>query len=94
MSELHWPWLELSVVVPLCGAIWVAWLRDPDRARKGCLACSGVTFLCTIAAWQDFGLLHASSAEDRWLTSRLLGRDLFVVDEISAPLLPLVGVLY
>ena len=33
MSELHLPWLELSVLLPLVGAVWVSLLYNRDRAR-------------------------------------------------------------
>ena len=95
MSELHLPWLELSVIVPLMGALWVGRLRDADLGRKWCMVFSGFTLCCTIATWQDFALLHTASADDcGHLMTRLLGRELFVVDQISAPLLPMVGLLY
>jgi len=95
MSELHFPWLELSVFVPLLGALWVGRLRDADLGRKWCMVFSGFTLLCTVATWQDFALLDTATAEDHWhLMTQLLGRELFVVDQLSAPLLPLVAMLY
>ncbi len=63
--------------------------------RKWCLGFSGLTFLLTVAAWQDFELVGATTANDHWqLMTRLVGRELLVIDQTSAPLLPLVGILY
>ncbi len=45
MSELHFPWLELSVFVPLLGAICVGRLRDADLGRKWCMVFAGFTLL-------------------------------------------------
>jgi hypothetical protein len=33
MSELHFAWLELSILTPLLGAAAVSRLRDPERAQ-------------------------------------------------------------
>ena len=95
MTELHFPWLEASVLIPLVGGICVGRLRDADLARKWCLVFCTLAFVMAIGAWQDFYLLHATQADDRWhLMSRLFGREVFVIDQLSAPLLPLVALLY
>ena len=93
MSELHFPWLELSVFVPLLGAVWVGRLRDADLGRQWCLV------FCRLHARLDHRRLarlrtarRAAAADDPWhLMTRLLGREPLVVDQLSAPLLPLVG---
>lgn len=96
MSELHLPWLEICILIPLAGAAWVARLRgDPHEARRWCLLISGLTTFAAVAAWQDFLSLHTHAAEDRWhLMSLLFGHEVFVIDELSAPLLPLTASLY
>lgn len=95
MNTLHWPWLEVIVLLPLLGAIWVRRYRDPDRARRDSLVISGATLLAALAAWIDFSLLHSFEAGDRGdLVSRLFGVDLLVMDALSAPLLPLAALLY
>lgn len=95
MTDLHFPWLEACVLIPLIGGIFVGRLRDADLARRWSLVfCTGA-FVMTVGAWQDFYLLHANQADDCWhLLSSLLGRELFVVDQLSAPLLPLIALLY
>lgn len=95
MTELHFPWLELSVLVSVVGAVGVSCLRDPDTARKACLWFSGAALACTVAVWRDFSLLHVEEASDRWdIFTSLFGRRLLVVDELSAPLLPLIALLF
>lgn len=90
MSHLHFPWLQVTVLLPVLGAAWVARLRNPDRARRHALALSGLTLLGAIAAWSDFQSLHVFEARDRWdAAARLLRSELLVLDELSAPLLPL-----
>ena len=70
-------------------------LRDPIQARTWSVVVSGLTLMSAFAAWEDFGLLNAKEADDAWhLLSRLFGREVFVIDQLSAPLLPLTALLY
>ncbi|MEQ8788062.1 MAG: proton-conducting transporter membrane subunit [Pirellulaceae bacterium] len=95
MIELHLPWLELAVLLPALGALWVRFLRNPDQARRHSLAISGLTLLFAIGAWYDFTSLHTFQAHDRWdVFSLLFHQDAVVIDELSAPLLPLGALLY
>jgi len=96
MTELHLPWLELALLCPLVGAIVAARIADSDAARKWCLIFSGLTLLFATGAWIDFQFLDVMAADDRGhLLSRLTGgHEVLVVDQLSAPLLPLVALLY
>lgn len=95
MSELHFPWIEVAILIPLIGALWVGRLSDPDLARKWSVLISGLAFFCTVGEWLDFDMVGGKQAEDHWhLMTRLLGRELFVIDQLSAPLIPLVAMLY
>lgn len=95
MAELHFPWLEAAVLIPLIGGLLVGQLRDADRAQRWCLAFCTATFLMAVGAWLDFYTLHAPQADDRFhFMTRLVGRELLTVDHLSAPLLPLVALLY
>lgn len=94
MSELHFPWLELAILLPLIGAVLVPAMRSAERARQWTLAVLGLSLLGTVAAWVDFERLRAVEAHDRWdVLHHWLGRDLLVMDEFSAPLLTLVSLL-
>ena len=94
MIELHLPWLELAILAPLVGAAWVARLSDPEQARRASLAFSGVALVCAVGAWLDFGTLHTFEAHDHWsFCSSLFGVDPFVIDELSAPLLPMAALI-
>lgn len=95
MSELHLPWLELSVLLPLVGAIWVSLLKNRDLARTVCTIVCAVTLVCAIGEWLDFATLGAFEAHDHWdLFQSIFHRDIFIIDELSAPLLPLGALLY
>jgi NADH-quinone oxidoreductase subunit M len=100
MSELHFPWLEASVLIALIGAIWVGRVRDPFVASRHSLVFNSLTLLTTIGAWIDFEFIDPigvapHEAQDFWnpLTT-LAGTEIFVIDPLSAPLLSLVALLY
>lgn len=95
MSELHLPWLELSVLIPLIGAVVMGLLRDRERARKICTLICLLTLLCTIGEWIDFATLDTFEAHDHLdVVAKILHQNILVVDELSAPLLPLAALLY
>lgn len=95
MSVLHFPWIELAVLAPLLGALWLLRVRDPDQARKGSLIAAGVALLAATGGFVDFLTLHIFEAHDRWdVLEHFLNRDLLVIDELGAPLLPLTALLY
>lgn len=95
MPELHLPWLELMVLIPAMAALIVAPLRSQDLARKISIAATGAAMICATGEWLDFAALHAFEAHDHWdVVQWLFHRDVFVIDELSAPLLPLGALLY
>jgi len=101
MNELHFPFLECVIFIPLVGAAIVATMKDPYGIRKWSVVFTGIAFLCAIGAWQDYGFLQAAEhhddivAGDRWhLMTLLFQREIFAIDQISAPLLPLAALLY
>lgn len=95
MNHLHFCWLEAAIILPLVGSLVVSQMWDPARARRVSAAISGLAFLCAVGAWQDFFTLQVHQASDRWdLMEGVAGRGILVVDEFSAPLLPLVALLY
>lgn len=95
MNHLHFAWLEAAILLPLAGALAVFRMRNPIQARQTSVLFSGLAAICSIGAWQDFFTLHAEVANDRWdLVSQVCGARYLVIDEFSAPLLPLVALLY
>ena len=95
MSELRLPWLELSVLLPLFGAICVSLLKNRDRARTVSVIVCAITLACAAGEWMDFATLGSFAAHDHGdILQMIFQRDVFVVDELSAPLLPLGALLY
>ena len=95
MTDLHLPWLEASILISLIGALVVSRLRDSDEARRWTLVISGFTLISTIGAWIDFHELHVLEADDCWhIMTYVIGREMLIIDQLSAPLLPLVALLY
>ena len=100
MSELHFPWLESSVLIALIGAIWVGRIRDSFVACRHSLVFNSLALVTTIGAWIDYEFINPlgvvpHEAQDFWnpLTT-LAGTEIFVIDPLSAPLLSLVALLY
>ena len=90
MPELHFPWIEVAIMLPLLGAVVVGLTRNVESARKRCIAVSALTLSCTRGEWIDFNSLHTFEAHDHWdMVEAIFHRDIFVIDELSAPLLPL-----
>ena len=95
MNGISLPLIELGILAPFAGAILVSRVRDAQRARLWALAFCTVTLVCTLASWHTFSWSGLSAAHDRWdLVYWLTGQRLFVIDELSAPLLPLAALLY
>lgn len=95
MTQLHLPFLELAILIPLLGSAWLLKVREPAVAQTRSTIIMVATFLSTVGAWLDLYALHAPEAHDRWdLLSTWLGPEFPVVDELSAPLLPLAALLY
>ena len=97
MTHLPLPWIELAILVPLWGALWVRWIRDPDVARRHSLAFAGIALACACAAWLSLRTNGATAtlAVEQWdAAAHLFGHDIFVIDELSAPLLPLSALVY
>lgn len=99
MTDLHLPWLEVSILISLVGAVCIAFVRDSDVARKWCLGFSGMALASTVGGWLDFfelhDRLHVNEVDDCWhLMTYLFGREYLIMDQLSAPLLPLVALLF
>lgn len=95
IPELHYPWLECSVLLPLLGALWVARIHDADRARRHSVVVCCLTLLLATCEWIDFIRLDTFEAHDHWDVFQLaIHQNVFVIDELTAPLLPLGALLY
>jgi NADH-quinone oxidoreductase subunit M len=95
MNEMHFAWIELAILLPLMGAALVSRLKNPGTRQTVAFVFNALTFLAALGDFEDFYTLHIHhAASDRWhLMTRIFGRELFVVDELSAPLVPLVALL-
>ncbi len=95
MKELHFPWMEVSILLPLIGSLIVYLLRRTDLAYRLGVLITGLCVLLTIGESIDFGMLHTFAAHDHWdIFTLLFHRDVFVIDELSAPLLPMAAIVY
>jgi len=95
MTPPNLPWVELAIVLPLAGAIWVRLLRDPELARRHSLIACGLSLFCALAAWASLEMSAAPQTTDGSLAyGPSIGGFLFTIDSLSAPLLALGALLY
>jgi len=90
MTPASIPWAALAVLIPLAGAIWVRFVRDPELGRKQSLIVCGATFVCSLCAW--FFLENPADPEHAVWT--ITTSTPFSADALSAPLLALGSLLY
>ncbi|QDS86425.1 NAD(P)H-quinone oxidoreductase chain 4 1 [Rosistilla ulvae] len=95
MPELHFPWIEVSILVPLFGALWIHLLGNRESVLQHAIAICGVTLALTVGELVDFVSIGSFEAHDHWLfLDWLFQRDIFVVDELSAFQLPLAALIF
>ncbi len=94
MSELHFPWLELAIALPIIGSLVTWGIKAKRYCRSVAIATAALCLLSCVGAWLDLGLIHQFQAVDRWDLGRTLtGQTFFVIDELSGPLLPLAALM-
>ncbi|MCA9004907.1 MAG: oxidoreductase [Planctomycetaceae bacterium] len=95
IPELHFAWMEISILISLAGSLWLKFTKNRDIAYKRCLITCALVFLTAVGGWIDFMLLQTFEATDQFSLIKLMwNRDIFTIDELSAPLLPLAALLY
>ena len=95
MTLLTLPWLEWSVLITLIGSLWVHRLREPNKAARWGIAFTGLAFGFTFLAWLGFYLGVKPEALSAWsLQQKLFGAPVLFLDELSAPLVPMIALLH
>ncbi len=95
MRFLEVPWLEFSIATTLIGALWVSQVREPYRAARMGLVFTGIAFVFAFLAWLDYYVgIDTDSISRASLEPYIFGREVFVLDELSAPLVPAVALLH
>ena len=70
-------------------------MRNPDRVYPLSVALIGGSFGCTVLAWLAFYLGVTPESLSRWSVQPILfGRQIFVLDELSAPIVPTIVLLH
>jgi NADH-quinone oxidoreductase subunit M len=95
MLGLHFPFLEVTLLVPLLGCLFLLGKQKVEANRKKSLWIASATLVFATATWFDFATLHVFEAHDDWsFVQWLFGREILIVDELSAPLLPLTALVF
>ena len=85
MTFPSFPWLEFTLLLPLIGAIMVSFIRTPALAARWCLGFVLITLISATGAAFNF---TGSSGGAK------LQSGTFAIDEISAPMLPVLTLLH
>jgi NADH-quinone oxidoreductase subunit M len=86
------PWVELAILIPVVGAVCVGRMRDLLVASRLALFFAGADLACALMAAAG---VYADRPAVRWdFFPRIHGQPLFALDELSAPLFPLVALLH
>lgn len=89
MNALALPWLEAGLLVPLVGALVVGRLSDPIATLRWGAILAAMTFACVALASAAHSVGQSSDVQ-----IRLFGVRMFALDELSAPLVPIVALLH
>src|SRR5438874_5643793 len=88
------PWLEAAILSPLIGALAVGRVRDPYRAARWGIGFTACTFALTAVA----GFAAAAGAtpvgRDWDVQAPLFRGRPFALDELTAPLVPVIALLH
>ena len=95
MNILQIPWLDYALLITLTGSLWVSRQREPARAYYSGLAFTGTALAFTILAWLGFYLRIPPEAGLPLSPQHLLlGRQVFALDELNAPLVPAIALIH
>lgn len=95
MPELHGPWLEIAIFLPLITALILGFISDSTWSWRISSLIAGFVTVVTIVDWLDFLTLKSFEAHDpSSLAQSIFGREVIVVDEFNVPLLALSSLLY
>jgi len=95
MNPLQLPWLELAIGVAAVGSVLTSRLRQPARAYRWGVAFIGAALVCSLLAWLSFYLRGPAAPLVLYSVQPLLfGRELFALDDLSAPLVPAVALIH
>lgn len=87
------PWVELAIGVAAAGSACIARIREPNRAYRWGLVFTGLSLVCSILAWLEFSLRISTLSDPGW-QSRLFGRRVFELDQLNAPLVPMIALFH
>ncbi len=97
MSPIQGPvgLLEVAIAFAIAGAVCVSCMREPSRAWRCGVVFTAAIFVCALLAASDFYVRRALGLTNgESISAELVGRRFLAVDELNAPLLPIVALIH
>lgn len=95
MSEFRFPWIEVSILLPLVGAVWLHRRGNRESSVRHAIGFAAATLALTVGELIEFLSLGTFEAHDHWpLVRWIFPPNVFVVDELSGFQLPLAALIF
>ncbi|HKA07345.1 MAG TPA: proton-conducting transporter membrane subunit [Gemmataceae bacterium] len=91
---LSLPWLEAAILAPLIGSLVVGRVRDPFQAARWGVALTSITFALTMFAGAAAAAGTSPVGQPWDVQARLFNGRPFSLDELTAPLVPVIALLH
>jgi NADH-quinone oxidoreductase subunit M len=88
------PWVELTILIPLVGAGCVWLIRNPYSCPRWAFGFSAAALVCALLAWIGHQSGHSPTGAAGDVLPHIHGHRVLTLDELNAPLLPLVALLH
>ncbi|MEX2169183.1 MAG: proton-conducting transporter membrane subunit [Pirellulales bacterium] len=95
MNAYHSLCLEIAVLIPICGALWIRRLGDTESAQRWSIAIAAGALAAVVLGWIGFVLDSSGNTNAQWsLLGAVAGRHYLSFDSLNVPLLLLVALIY
>ena len=95
MNILALPWLELAIALTAIGSPIVSRIHNLWRVYRLSVAFIAAAFGCTVLAWLGFYVGVPADELARYsVQTTVFGRQIFVLDELNAPMVPTIALLH
>lgn len=95
MNAHHSLWIEVAVLIPVCGALLIRRIGDTESVRLWSITVAAIALIAVGLGWLGFILDSSGDSTDRWsLLQVVAGKHYLSFDSLNAPLLVLIALVY